>query len=140
MIKKLCPICDHVMTTGHFCTNCRSFVRHPNIIDADYYLNETHPPFESDCDFHNPAFAGELESHHPVYTGTVLNESGNAVRKAKETLAGNLERSLQNSQTGKWVRNTKARNKNPIKIIMFILMFYVIMLSVLSAISAIIFG
>ena len=140
MIKKLCPICDHVMTTGHFCTNCRSFVRHPNIIDADYYLNETHPPFESDCDFHNPTYAGEMNNHHPVFTGSVLNESGSAVRQMKETLEGNLAKSRERLAKGRNAGTGSARNKNPFRIIMIFVMAYFILMSVLGAISSIIFG
>jgi hypothetical protein len=140
MIKKLCPVCDHVMTTGHFCANCRSFVRHPNIIDADYYLNETHPPFESDCDFHNPIYSGETADRHPVFTGTVLNESGKAVRQMKETLAGNLARSREGAAGDRRKAEGNARNRNPFRIIFIFVLVYMLLMSLLGTISAVLFG
>ena len=54
MVRKVCPICDQVMTSAHYCKTCRSFIRHPYIREADYYLNERHPVSEDHCSFHDP--------------------------------------------------------------------------------------
>lgn len=43
MVQKICPICDKVMDSAHYCRNCRSWVKHPYVRDVGYYLNEPHP-------------------------------------------------------------------------------------------------
>lgn len=52
MIRKICPICDQVMGTSHYCKNCRSWIRHPYVRDVSYYLNESHLSGEVDCSYH----------------------------------------------------------------------------------------
>jgi hypothetical protein len=52
MKKRICPICDQVMTLPHYCETCRSFVKNPWIRDVTYYLNERHPEDESGCSYH----------------------------------------------------------------------------------------
>ncbi len=53
MVRKICPICDQVMSGSHYCENCRSWVKHPYVRDVTYYLNERHPVNESDCSYHS---------------------------------------------------------------------------------------
>lgn len=55
MVRKICPICEQVMGTSHYCRNCRSWVKHPHVREVNYYLNESHPANESDCSYHNAA-------------------------------------------------------------------------------------
>ena len=43
MTRRICPICDHVMKSRHYCRFCKAFVAHPNIINATYRLNESSP-------------------------------------------------------------------------------------------------
>ena len=54
MVRRVCPICDQVMKSAHYCRNCKSFVRNPYIRETDYYLNERHPASEEHCSFHDP--------------------------------------------------------------------------------------
>lgn len=52
MKKKICPICDQVMSSEHYCRGCRRWIRHPYERDMDFYLNERHPSGENHCDYH----------------------------------------------------------------------------------------
>lgn len=52
MIRKICPICDQTMKSAHYCRNCRTWVSAPIVRDVDYYLNERHPSWETDCSYH----------------------------------------------------------------------------------------
>lgn len=56
MKKHICPICDKAMPTGHFCTNCKSWIKEPWTMDVNFYLNESHPQEESDCDYHDQKY------------------------------------------------------------------------------------
>ena len=56
MVKKICPVCDHVMRGNHYCRFCKRWVGHPNVIHATYYLNERHPEDETGCEYHQPSF------------------------------------------------------------------------------------
>lgn len=56
MVRRICPICDHPMKGRYYCTECRSFVKHPYTMNVDYYLNERHPAKEGDCEYHHPSF------------------------------------------------------------------------------------
>ena len=53
MIRKVCPICEQTMSLPHYCKNCRQFVKSPYVRDITYYLNESHPEGEKDCDYNN---------------------------------------------------------------------------------------
>ncbi|MCD8084222.1 MAG: hypothetical protein LUE86_12125 [Clostridiales bacterium] len=53
MVRRICPICDQVMKSAHYCTNCRCRVKKPYVRDVTYYLNERHPSFETDCEYHD---------------------------------------------------------------------------------------
>ena len=44
-MKRICPICDHVMQRAHYCRFCKTWIAHPNYVNATYYLNERHPDF-----------------------------------------------------------------------------------------------
>ncbi|MCC8060422.1 MAG: hypothetical protein LIO81_06210 [Clostridiales bacterium] len=55
MIRRVCPICDQVMTSAHYCRNCRSWVKNPWVQDVTYYLNERHPDEEAACEYHGQA-------------------------------------------------------------------------------------
>ena len=59
MAKRICPVCDQRMKSAHYCSVCRSFVRHPIIMKGDFYLNERHPSSEENCEYHNPSFMKE---------------------------------------------------------------------------------
>lgn len=65
MVKRICPICDQAMKGKHYCPVCRSYVKNPIIMNRDYYLNERHPAYETDCEYHNPASTGK-KAGNPV--------------------------------------------------------------------------
>ena len=43
MQRRICPICDHPIKYGHYCSFCKQWIRNPNYVNATYYLNERHP-------------------------------------------------------------------------------------------------
>ena len=53
MQRRICPICDHPIKYGHYCSFCKQWIRNPNYVNATYYLNERHPAHETDCEYHN---------------------------------------------------------------------------------------
>lgn len=53
MVQRICPICDQTMKSAHYCKNCKSWVKHPYVRDAAYYLNERHPQDETGCSYHD---------------------------------------------------------------------------------------
>lgn len=55
MQKRICPICDHVMTGRHFCRFCKQWIREPHVVNTTYYLNERHPENEKNCSYHSPS-------------------------------------------------------------------------------------
>lgn len=56
MLRKICPFCEKTMTWSHYCSDCRRFVKKPYIRDITYYLNESHPTLEKNCDYHGRAW------------------------------------------------------------------------------------
>lgn len=65
MVKRICPICDQAMKGKHYCPVCRSYVKNPFIMNRDYYLNERHPVYETDCEYHTSAGTGK-KAGNPV--------------------------------------------------------------------------
>lgn len=55
MIKHICPVCDQIMSSSHYCSTCRKVVKNPWIRDVSYFLNERHPESEENCSYHNGA-------------------------------------------------------------------------------------
>ena len=47
MQRRICPICDHPIKYGHYCSFCKQWIRNPNYVNATYYLNERHPAHET---------------------------------------------------------------------------------------------
>lgn len=74
MKKRICPICDQVMHSAHYCSACRTWIKEPYIMEVNYYLNESHSKAETDCSYHNdselvPARrAAPLTGNQPVKT------------------------------------------------------------------------
>jgi len=56
MIKRICPVCDQVMSSAHYCKNCRQFVKNPWVREVGYYLNERHPSEDHTCSYHDDPF------------------------------------------------------------------------------------
>ena len=55
MLTKICPICDQKLDHMNYCSVCRKWIRKPNYIKVDYYLNERHPQEWHDCEYHGRA-------------------------------------------------------------------------------------
>ncbi|MDO4267659.1 MAG: hypothetical protein Q4C73_04225 [Eubacteriales bacterium] len=81
MQKRICPVCDQVMRSAHYCRNCRSWVKNPWIRDVTYYLNERHPEDETSCSYHGSA--GEVMRTETVPTGGWTRTGGAAEKKAQ---------------------------------------------------------
>lgn len=52
MVRRICPTCDQVMSSAHYCGTCRKWVKNPWVREVTYYLNERHPAVEADCTYH----------------------------------------------------------------------------------------
>ena len=91
MIRRVCPICDQVMTGRHYCRICHSLVRHPRIQDVTYYLNERHPQNETAC------------SYHDSYHDSVHRQEDSAGSKMKKS--GTKDGTKGLSQSRKTTRN-----------------------------------
>lgn len=80
MVKRICPICDHVMKGSHYCHFCRQWIRHPNQVNATYYLNERHPEHETNCEYHQAprgrAVSGQTKTAPEGYRGGVRYRDG----------------------------------------------------------------
>lgn len=55
MLTKICPICDQKLDHMNYCSVCKKWIRKPNYISVDYYLNERHPQEWHDCEYHSEA-------------------------------------------------------------------------------------
>lgn len=66
MVQRICPICDHVMKGSHYCDVCRRFVRHPNVVNVSYSLNEPRSRMEAAPVNRDPALAFH---HQEPYSG-----------------------------------------------------------------------
>lgn len=98
MAKYSCPVCDRVMKGQHYCSFCRQYVKNPYVSKVNYYLNERHPAFEADCEYH-----GKAAPHEPGQIEKAMEK----VRIAAETAFGEAPGSAQRQLN----RNVKLRNK-----------------------------
>lgn len=53
MLKKICPVCDLPIGATGYCPRCKRVIKKPYLREVNYYLNETHPANELECEFHN---------------------------------------------------------------------------------------
>lgn len=67
MQKKICPVCDLPIKASGYCPRCKRIIKNPYLREIDYYLNETHPSNELECEFHNPYLEAD---HHGENQGT----------------------------------------------------------------------
>lgn len=96
MQRRICPICDHPIQHGHYCSFCKQWIRHPNYVNATYYLNERHPAHETDCEYHD-AVAGAWEQSLKTGAGVV------------RTLAERAKTYSQTQKTADTGRQTKSQ-------------------------------
>lgn len=70
MVQRICPVCDQVMESAHYCKNCRSWVKQPYVREVAYYLNEQHPQDETGCSYHDMDSQRVLNAEHKVMSQT----------------------------------------------------------------------
>ena len=135
MVKRICPICDQAMKGKHYCPVCRSYVKNPIIMNRDYYLNERHPAYETDCEYHNPAISREQKPQikKTAQGQTTKPGSGMPAYGGSRNQTG---RRIQQKQTGPVYTPAGTGKKAGNPVTSFILIFIVIMflISLLSAV------
>lgn len=77
MVRRICPICDQMMKSAHYCSNCKAFVKNPYIRNTDYYLNERHPADAHDCDYHDNRWDGMQSQDTSAQSGRASYSQGN---------------------------------------------------------------
>ena len=110
MVRRICPICDQIMKSAHYCRNCKSFVRNPYIRETDYYLNERHPASEEHCSFHDP---WEEEKGQKPAKAAMPNVSANRQRSINPNVYGGAkDRSEQARQVAAMARGESRKTTN----------------------------
>lgn len=120
MVRKICPICDQVMKTSHFCTNCRSWVKHPYVREVNYYLNERHPENEAACSYH-----GVGETDHGKH-GQTQKSGGGWIPAAGRPVKQPWMSSVGRSQTADTPRNGRPSRKF---LILFVILWLLLALA-----------
>lgn len=116
MIRRVCPICDQVMTGRHYCRICHSWVRHPRIQDVTYYLNERHPQNETACSYHD--FYHDSLHRQEDSAGSKMKKSGKKdgkkgdKKKTEKTVT--VWRMGNPSQPGKKNNQKSSKPSNPV--------------------------
>lgn len=125
MIRRICPVCDRVMSLPHYCLTCRQFVRKPWIRDVNYYLNESHPREDHGCSYH----VGEAQTY----------ASGNTAGAGKPYVRQNSAPEWRmNSGAGTQWRDGRGKPANKVEkgkliaVIIFIYIFFRILTAALS--------
>lgn len=110
MLRKICPICDHVMKYPHYCGNCKSWVKVCNVQNVTYYLNESHPKGEQRCSYHGTGGSrrAETASGSTEKANRVQAEIGleGQVQRNQNRADGGLEKSSTERGTAGWVSQT----------------------------------
>ncbi len=122
MKKRLCPVCDGEMKWGHFCFGCRQWIREPKIVEVNYYLNESHPKWETACLYHNGPEAAVRERKAAA-------EEGRKKTGRPRTKAGERKRRRERDEK-------KERNQSTGKLtVMAVLAIYAVLVFVLPLVS-----
>ena len=108
MKQRYCPYCDQKMTSGLYCSGCKRIVWHPYVQDVDYYLNERHPQYESDCLYHDGGSeypgsrASSTDSYAGVFkgNGTSTSTQGGKKKTNREKKAADPFQNMGNRMTG----------------------------------------
>lgn len=128
MEKKICPVCEHVMSGKHYCRVCRKWIWHPKVIHADYYLNERHPAQEENCEYHRPAFMEKKNSSAPAKMPVQPGRQSHPRPYARQTQARPIRpvqpQPVRQNQDGKIPLS-------PTLIIIFVAVLLTILLSIL---------
>lgn len=137
MAKRICPICDQIMKSKHYCSACRRFIKQPNIVNGGYYLNERHPFSEVECEYHSPSYGREqslkkrAESGMPQYGGAQAGRDSGS-RPVYERPAGEPEYRrpgpVYAPASGKRAANSPVAS---VVLIIFVILFLITLLTVL---------
>ncbi|WP_294150819.1 hypothetical protein [uncultured Clostridium sp.] len=137
MAKRICPVCDQRMKSAHYCSVCRSFVRHPRIEEGNFYLNERHPSSEGNCEYHNPSFMKENPKKQGIPasgwkggTGTSAPKYGTG--RPAGGRGGSVKYGGQTYGTGQKGYYAGKNSSSPVTsaiIIIFVIMFLIVLLS-----------
>lgn len=87
MIQRICPVCDKVMKSAHYCRNCRSWVKDPWVREVNYYLNERHPQNEKDCSYHEENRGRDYQSR-PSAAPNVARENSSRPNVPRASVSG----------------------------------------------------
>ena len=110
MQRRICPICDHPIKYGHYCSFCKQWIRNPNYVNATYYLNERHPASEEHCSFHDP---WEEEKGQKPAKAAMPNVSANRQRSINPNVYGGAkDRSEQARQVAAMARGESRKTTN----------------------------
>lgn len=148
MTQRICPICDQVMRSRHYCKVCKSWVKHPYVRDVTYYLNERHPASEADCSYHNreeytearqsggnhasPWIPRQAESQEAAARQKAAAENARRIseahsRNAMSPQAAAASKTVTSSRTATAPRTAKS-SKNTGIIVTIVVMFIIIRL------------
>lgn len=97
MQRKICPICDHVMKSSHYCRFCKQWISNPHIVNATYYLNECHRDHEI-----NETRGTEKRFEPDLYEKQVPNVLKTSWEEQRKRLAA--EKRAQNDAAGRVFR------------------------------------
>lgn len=127
MVRRICPICDQMMESSHYCRNCRAFVKNPYFRDTDYYLNERHPADAHECTYHEEGRGG-LQGQ-----GAQAQPERTYHRQGSQAASGRMaktERSITRPEAGALGRTgteqSGRKKSNPSAILVIVLIFIVI--------------
>lgn len=114
MIRKVCPICEQVMTIPHYCKFCRQFVKTPYVRDITYYLNESHPADEKECTYHGVVRDSDFyDMKSRTQASAHPNEPRQNWQDMYQSVRQNLQQSFQrNLQQGTWGGEAENRNSS----------------------------
>lgn len=137
MAKRICPVCDQRMKSAHYCSVCRSFVRHPRIVKGDFYLNERHPSSEGNCEYHNPSFMKENTKKQGTPAsgwkgGTGTSAPGYGTGRRAGDQGRTIKYGGQTYGTGPKGSYAGKNSSSPVTsaiIIIFVIMFLIVLLS-----------
>ena len=123
MQRKICPICDHVMKHGHYCSFCEQWVSRPNIINASYYLNERHPANETGCEYHTPSVRPNPSARQTIPA------AGSSASRPKQNMPGNRP---GNPMTAAEIRKqNKSRTGAVVSVVVIIIVMWILITGIL---------
>ena len=127
VIKQLCPVCDGTLKAGKFCPVCKKWVRKPNVVDVNYYLNERHPVQETDCEYHG--IRTEKKDRKVRKDTDVTAKKGKKKDTSQESMMSSqmMEVMKKGRSTGKTVQ-TKQKKKSGFSTVMIVLGIYLLIM------------